>query len=242
LALDAGRAPAQADIMTMPRLDITGHALANASRARMLCAMMDGRAWTNKELAADAGIAPQTASVHLHHLAQAGLIVQRRGGRCLYHRIAGPEVAAMLEHVAGLTPRDHLARGQRARARELAPLRRCYSHLAGAVAVTLCDALIARGALLRQGDGLIARPSPLWRGLGVALPDGAAAVVAKPCLDWSERRDHLAGALGRAILDHAMAQGWMRPAGPRRGLRLTAPGHAALADVIGCEPGELGDA
>lgn len=226
--------------MTLPRLDITGHALANASRARMLCAMMDGCAWTNKELAADAGITAQTASVHLHLLAQAGLIAQQQSGRCLYHRIAGPEVAAMLEHVAGLTPLDHLARGQRAKAGTLAPLRCCYNHLAGAVAVTLCTALIAQGALRRDGEGMTAQPSPLWRGLGVDLPDGATPVAVKPCLDWSERRDHLGGAMGRAILDHALAHDWMRPAGPRRGLRLTARGQAALVAVIGCDPQELG--
>ena len=102
--------------MTMPRLDITGHALANARRARMLCAMVDGRARTKKELACDAGITPQTASVHLHLLAQAGLIAQRPSGRCLYHRLAGPEVALMLEHVAGLTPCDTFADRQRAKA------------------------------------------------------------------------------------------------------------------------------
>ena len=228
--------------MILPRLDITGHALANASRARMLCAMMDGRAWTNKELAADAGITPQTASVHLRHLAEAGLIAQRRSGRCLYHRIAGQDVAAMLEHVAGLTPLDRLARRQRAKAGTLAALRCCYNHLAGAVAVAICDALIARGALRRADGGMVALPSPLWRGLGVDLPGGCTGpVMAKPCLDWSERRDHLGGALGRAVLDHALAEGWVQPAGPRRGLRLSADGRAALAAMIGPEAPELND-
>jgi len=242
LALDAPRAPAQTALMTLPRLDITGHALANTSRARMLCALMDGRAWTNKELAADAGITAQTASVHLRQLEAAGLIVQRRSGRCLYHRIAGPEVAGMLEHVAGLTPPDHLAQRQRSRAGALAPLRCCYNHLAGTIAVALCDALIAQGALRRNGEGMVARPSPLWRELGVVLPEAVGPVVAKPCLDWSERRDHLGGALGRAMLDHALSGGWMRPAGPRRGLRLTARGRAAVAVVIGPDAPELVDA
>lgn len=219
--------------MTLPRLDITGHALANASRARMLCALMDGRAWTNKELAADAGITAQTASVHLSHLEGAGLITQRRSGRCLYHRIAGPEVAAMLEHVAGFAPTDHLARAQRAKAAGLAPLRCCYNHLAGAVAVALCDALIDRDALRHEGEGMVAMPSPVWSALGVVLPDGTGMAVAKPCLDWSERREHLGGALGRAILDHALAEGWMRPAGSRRGLRLSERGRMALASLIG---------
>lgn len=228
--------------MTTPRLDITGYALANASRARMLCAMMDGRAWTNKELAADAGITAQTASVHLHHLAVAGLIAQRRCGRNLYHRIAGPEVAAMLEHVASLTPLDHLAQRQRAKAAELAPLRCCYNHLAGTVAVALCEALIARGALRHNGEGMVALPSPLWRGLGVTLPDGVGEVVAKPCLDWSERRDHLGGALGRAMLEHARAEDWIRPAGPRRGLRLTPRGQDALTAMIGGDPEVLNHA
>ncbi|HAW47927.1 MAG TPA: transcriptional regulator [Roseovarius sp.] len=228
--------------MTSPRLDITGHALANTHRARMLCAMMDGRAWTNKELAADAGVTPQTASVHLHHLAGAGLIAQRRSGRCLYHRIAGPDVAAMLEHVAGLTPFDHLARRQRAKAAALASLRCCYNHLAGTIAVVLRDALIARGALRCAGEGMVALPSPLWRGLGVDLPDKAGRVVVRSCLDWSERRDHIGGALGRAILDHALVEDWMRPAGPRRGLRLTAHGRVSLAAIIGCDPRGLAHA
>ncbi len=236
MALDLARSPTQTVDMTMPRLDITGHALANASRARMLCAMMDGRAWTNKELAVDAGITAQTASVHLRHLEEAGLITQRRSGRCLYHRIAGPEVAAMLEHVSGLAPFDHLARAQRAKAADLALLRCCYNHLAGTVAVALCDALIARGALRHEGEGMVAQRSPVWSELGVVFPDGVGMVVAKPCLDWSERREHLGGVLGRAILDHALAEGWVQPAGPRRGLRLTERGRCAFAAVMGSDP------
>ncbi|KNX40082.1 Helix-turn-helix domain protein [Roseovarius tolerans] len=230
--------------MITPRLDITGHALANASRARMLCAMMDGRAWTNKELAADAGVTPQTASAHLHHLEEAGLITQRRSGRCLYHRIAGPDVAAMLEHVARLTPLDHLIRAQRARAAGLAPLRRCYNHLAGAIAVALCDALIMKGALQRVDEGLIAQRSPLWARLGVVVPEGASPrpSLARPCLDWSERRDHIGGALGQAILEHALAEDWIQPAGSRRGLRLTAHGRNTLTTVIGCDPDGLSHA
>lgn len=244
LALDLARTPAQADSMITPRLDITGHALANASRARMLCAMMDGRAWTNKELAADAGVTPQTASAHLHHLEEAGLITQRRSGRCLYHRIAGPDVAAMLEHVARLTPLDHLVRAQRARAAGLAPLRRCYNHLAGAIAVALCDALIMKGALQRVDEGLIAQRSPLWARLGVVVPEGASPrpSLARPCLDWSERRDHIGGALGQAILEHALAEDWIQPAGSRRGLRLTAHGRNTLTTVIGCDPDGLSHA
>lgn len=197
--------------------------------------MMDGRAWTNKELAVDAGITAQTASVHLRHLEEAGLITQRRSGRCLYHRIAGPEMAAMLEHVSGLAPFDHLARAHRARAADLALLRCCYNHLAGAVAVALCDALIARGALRHEGEGMVAQRSPAWSALGVIFPDGVGMVVAKPCLDWSERREHLGGVMGRAILDHALAEGWVQPAGPRRGLRLTERGRCAFAAVMGSD-------
>ena len=92
-----------------PRLDIIGAALADPSRSRILCEMMDGRAFTNKELACAANVSPQTASAHLKQLEQAGLTASLRSGRHVYHRIANAEVAAILEGLAQLSPTEHLS-------------------------------------------------------------------------------------------------------------------------------------
>ncbi len=93
-----------------PRLDITGAALADPSRSRILCELMDGRAFTNKELACAANVSPQTATAHLRQLERAGLTASLRSGRHIYHRIANAEVAAILERLAQLSPTDHLSR------------------------------------------------------------------------------------------------------------------------------------
>ena len=212
----------------MPRLDILGAALADPTRARMLCTLMDGRAFTNKELACDAGVTAQTATAHLARLRDAGLITTIKSGRCVYHRIAGKDVADLLEHLSALTPRDTVLRpnGHARLPREICSARCCYSHMAGRLGVDLCDALVRAGAVDVTRDQVIV-DLPRLR----ALPglEGGTADSAKLCLDWTERMPHLGGALGRAICDLAFAYGWIvRDAQPRV-LLVTPAGTAAFA-------------
>lgn len=216
-----------------PRLDILGSALADASRARMLCELMDGRAFTNKELAAAAGVTPQTASAHLRKLEEAGLIVAERSGRCIYHRIARSQVAEALETLATLAPCDHLYRAQQrkgARAKML-DARSCYDHLAGRLGVLITKALLVRGDLVRDGAGFLPQPSPRWAKLGVDLT--GRVPLARPCLDWTERKQHVAGPVGRQILTQALERNWLQRRRAERGLIVTREGAEALHQILG---------
>ncbi|WP_417475890.1 ArsR/SmtB family transcription factor [Leisingera sp.] len=226
--------------MTTPRFDILGQALADASRTRMLCELMEGRAYTNKELAAAAGVTPQTASAHLRLLQNAGLVLAEKRGRCVYHRLAGPEVAQALEQLAAIAPTESLHRAQRRKAGGLAEVRSCYDHLAGPLAVAMTDALLARGLLVEDQGAFRAVPAGDWSKLGVVLPTGSGRQpFARPCLDWTERRLHVAGPMGRQMLDHALAAGWLKRQAQRRGLQLTAPGRRALEQILGVRCDDL---
>lgn len=220
--------------MATPRFDILGQAIADASRTRMLCELMEGRAYTNKELAAAAGVTPQTASAHLRLLQTAGLVLAEKRGRCVYHRLAGAEVAQALEQLAAIAPAESLYRAQRRKAGGLAEVRSCYDHLAGPLAVAMTGAFLARGMLAEDQGAYRARPAAEWAKLGVTLPQRPGRQpFARPCLDWTERRLHVAGPMGRQILEHALAAGWLSRGAQKRGLQLTAPGRQALEQILG---------
>lgn len=210
------------------QFELIGAALANASRAKVLCVLMDGRAFTNKELAAAAGIAEPTATAHLRHLAEAGLTVSLRSGRSVYHRLASGEVAELLERLGGLTPQPYLHRARRSPgAADLLGARSCYSHIAGRLGVLMLDTLMAKGAVALQQETVAIADPGFFADLGIRLPPGRPQ-AAKLCLDWTERRPHLAGPLGTALMDHALARGWLCRGAPRV-LSVTDEGYAAFA-------------
>lgn len=226
--------------MTTPRFDILGQAISDASRTQMLCELMDGRAYTNKELAAAAGVTPQTASAHLRLLQDAGLVLAEKRGRCVYHRLASGEVAQALEQLAAIAPADSLYRAQRRKAGDLAQVRSCYDHLAGPLAVAMTAACLKRGLLVEVQGVFQVTPAAEWDRLGVQLPRAPGRQpFARPCLDWTERKLHVAGPLGRQILEHALAAGWMQRQKHKRGLLLTAPGRQALEQILGLRSEEL---
>lgn len=213
-----------------PRLDILGAALADPSRARILCELMDGRAFTNKELAAAAGITAQTASAHLKRLEGAGLTAALRSGRHVYHRIASPRVAEVLEGLSALSPTGHLDRPGRAAA-ETRRARSCYDHIAGRLGVLLALRLIETGAVRAVGDTLA--PGPRFAAFlaeaGLEpLPPARGVPQVRACLDWTERRPHLSGALGRALLTRALDAGWLRRQTGSRALSVTEAGFGAF--------------
>lgn len=212
----------------------TAALIGEPARASMLAALMDGRALTAGELAGAAGITPQTASVHLARLVQAGLLALERQGRHRYHRLASAEVAAMLEGLmtfaAGM-PRHTPRVGPRDAAMRRA--RTCYNHLAGEIAVAMADRMQARGELEFSADGGVlteAGTSFLHR-LGVTLepPAGRARVFCRPCLDWSERRPHIAGTVGAALCRTCLERDWFLPVAGSRALILTPAGQRTLA-------------
>ena len=214
----------------------TAALVGDPARAAMLAALLDGRALTAGELAGVAGVTPQTASGHLARLAAAGLLAAERGGRHRYHRLAAPEVARMLEAILAVagTARPPAARtGPRDAA--LREARTCYDHLAGRLAVALADSMVARGQLEWTEDGgrVTEDGSALLRDLGVAAPAGRGRPFCRPCLDWSERRPHIGGALGAALCGRCVALGWVRRAAGTRAVTVTPAGRLGLRRVFG---------
>ncbi len=198
-----------------PSLAKLATVLAEPARAQMLTVLMNGQALTATELANAAGVARPTASDHLARLQAAGLLSMVRQGRHHYFKLAGEEIAEMLEQLAVIANRAGAAPlvvGPRDA--QLREARVCYDHLAGEHAVAIMDGLLARGALQYDGPRLglgnhAARTfAPL--GIDVAALGASRRPPCRACLDWSERRHHLAGALGQALLSHILAAGWAK--------------------------------
>lgn len=218
-----------------PRLDIIGAALADPSRSRMLCELMDGRAFTNKELASAACVSPQTASTHLRQLEGAGLTTSLRSGRHVYHRIASATVAATLEGLAQLSPTDHLVRPGKSCADTLRA-RSCYNHVAGKLGVLMTERMVALNVLTVRDDAVTVGPR-YQAFLGDIALDGPVVATGKPlaklCLDWTERRHHLSGPLATAIMQKFLDAHWLERRVGSRALTITADGCQALERWFG---------
>ncbi|MFO0997929.1 MAG: winged helix-turn-helix domain-containing protein [Alphaproteobacteria bacterium] len=215
------------------------------ARASMLYALMDGRALTASELARAAGITPQTASGHLNRMTTAGLLAVEKQGRHRYHRLATPSVAHMLESImqvaAELAPaRKHLTVGPKDAA--LRRARTCYDHFAGRLGVALTDALVAAGRIELTSDAGILTEDGVAFLEEVGIDTGAiraraakrsGRVLCRPCLDWSERRSHLAGAVGAAICAESMRRGWTRHQDGTRAVLITPKGARMFRERFG---------
>ena len=208
--------------------------LADRTRASFCLALLDGRAWTGGELARHAGVARSTASEHLDRLVSAGLVVQEHQGRHRYVRLAGAQTAELIEtlsaHAPAATAAPRSLRAASAGA-AMARARTCYDHLAGTLGVGLADAMTERGLLRREDCWLVTPGGLAWlTDLGVDL-DHARSLrrpFARPCLDWTERRPHLAGAAAAAICQRLFAARWIERIGSGRAVRLTPAGRRAL--------------
>jgi DNA-binding transcriptional ArsR family regulator len=218
--------------------------LADRTRASFCLALLDGRAWTASELAHHAGVVASTATGHLNLMVASGLLVQQRQGRHRYVRLAGPDIADLLQGLGALAPRSPatVASFSAAGRRDaLAQARTCYDHLAGTLAVAITDALTERGLLTWEGGLAMTADGMAWlAGLGITLPGRTPRPVARSCLDWTERRPHLAGAVGAALCGHALNAGWVRRIGTSRAVVVTATGRAALLDHLGICNEDLG--
>jgi len=217
------------------------------ARTAMLLALMDGRALTARELADAAHITPATASRHLGLLVEAQLLHVESQGKHRYHRLASAEVARLLEGLMQLAtplvpqPAAHrVVVGPRDAA--LRTARTCYDHLAGRLGVALAAHLLEEGAVVFDGDSAAGHvtdhAAPVLRRLGID-PDAMAAPATgrrphcRPCLDWSERRMHLAGRLGALICQHCLDSGWLLRGTGTRALAITPRGAVALRDGLG---------
>ena len=220
----------------------TAALVGDPARASMLAALLDGRALTAAELAHAAGVAALTASGHLARLTEIGLLAVERQGRHRYHRLASPAVAQILEGIMALAAALDGARAGRPavvgpRDAALRRARTCYDHFAGELAVAMADRMAARGQMVRSPDGglLTESGAGFLRGLGVdvdaAMTRGARCggpVFCRPWLDWSERRPHIAGALGGAMCRAWFAQGWLRRREGTRAVAVTRAGELAF--------------
>lgn len=200
----------------------------------MLVALLDGRARAAGELAFTANVSAQSASGHLSKLVDGGLLVVRSAGRHRYYSLAGPEVAHALESLGAIaTVRSNSSKGTasigaiRARAdEEMYAARTCYDHLAGRIAVELAQRLEEENAIRARGEQdyeLGRRGKEYFAKLGIAVDQwrGSRRSFARQCVDWTERRPHIAGALGAAILSRFLALKWIVQRRDTRALRVT---------------------
>ncbi|WP_017595296.1 ArsR/SmtB family transcription factor [Nocardiopsis potens] len=211
--------------------------LADGTRAAFCLALLDGRAWTAAELAGHAGVARSTASEHLTALVGGGLLREVRQGRHRYLSLASPRVAEVIEALSALAPGDRPQRRSLSAVRRsgaLSRARTCYDHLAGALGVAIADAMRDRGLVdAERGPALTDSGAAWFADLGIDLPRRSRRPALLSCLDWTERRPHLAGALGAALCSHAFAAGWVVRPGPTRAVAVTGDGHAAFRARLG---------
>ena len=220
----------------------TAALIGDPARAAMLMSLMDGRALTATELARAARITPPTASGHLSRLTQAGLLAMERQGRHRYHRLASAAVAQMLESMmsvvagrSGARPRT-VVTGPRQLA--LRHARTCFDHLAGVLAVKIADRMVARGHVEWGVDGgrVTEKGAAFLGDLGIhPVPNGnrRGPVFCRPCLDWSERRPHIAGQVGAALCSACLDRGWVRRIEGSRALTISPAGRMALDRAFG---------
>jgi DNA-binding transcriptional ArsR family regulator len=209
--------------------------IGDPGRANILTALMSGKALTASELAREAGVTPQTASSHLRKLLEGGLISLRHQGRHRYYALAGEDVAQTLEGLMGLAAgRGHLRTRTGPRDADLRTARVCYNHLAGDRGVQMFRAMHARGCFAICADGIVltgtGREIVTEFGIELLKLEHSRAPMCRECLDWSARQTHLAGKLGRAMLSHMQALGWLRRQPDSRVIVFASRGQAAFDD------------
>ena len=216
------------------RIATTAALLGDPARANMLAALMDGRALTAKELAYAAHVTPQTASGHLAKLADGGLLTGEKQGRHRCFRLASALVGQMLEGVMAVTgpeaARTTVWRGGEA----LRTARTCYDHLAGRLGVALADALTERGHVALGADGgeVTEQGERFLVEFGASHSPGRR-VFCRPCLDWSERRPHLAGRVGAALACRCFELGWIARQRDTRALAISEAGRQGFGATFG---------
>jgi DNA-binding transcriptional ArsR family regulator len=237
--------------MNDPDIASAAELFADRTRARVLMALVDGRALPASVLASEASVTPQALSPQLARLTAAGFLEMERSGRHRYYRLANPRVAAALEALAPLSDVPPV-RSLRActRAAALRSARTCYDHLAGRLGVAVTQGLIDSGVLVgadgrrRAGDPLSSqlRDHPyklgdisVLAGLGVTVESAGRRPLLRFCLDWTEQRHHVAGRLGAELLTAFAGAGWITRTAGSRAVRLTPAGEDALRDRLGVD-------
>lgn len=237
-------------------VDLSGVAelMADRARSRILVALIPGRELSASMLAEEAGVSRPTASAHLKKLSEGGLIAVRAEGKRRHYRLAGPNVADVLERLMELAPPEPITSLRaNTHAAQLRRARSCYDHLAGQLGVGLMQSMLDRD-FLRGGDGrfdpdgadsdrrtsyghdldyeLTSSGERFLDEVGICLPGGRRPLI-RYCIDWTETRHHLAGQLGRALRDHVLNAGWVEQRPKTRALRITPDGAAGVEKTFG---------
>jgi DNA-binding transcriptional ArsR family regulator len=218
-----------------PRFARIAALIADPTRARMLSLLLSGEFRSASELARFAGVTAQSASSQLAQLADGGLLYVRKQGRHKYFAIADADVAHALEALSLVAERDHVSeRWGRADYKPMKCARRCYGHLAGELGVMQFDMLLRKRYLEQADDGFVVTPlGHAWlRALGVEAKQTSGARLAYRCMDWSERKDHLAGSLAKALLERYIDNDWLRRDAASRALIVTAVGERELLPMM----------
>jgi DNA-binding transcriptional ArsR family regulator len=212
--------------------------VAEPARAAMLSALLDGRALTAGELAYAARVTPQTASTHLARLTEAGLLSPTREGRHRYFRLASPNVVEMLDGIVGVALENRpRCRPLSRQARELSAARICYDHLAGRLAVELTEFFAAQEYLVIADEGAEVTEAGAHFlatfGINLSALSSARRRFCRLCLDWTERRPHLAGALGAALTKRCFDLAWTERMKHSRAVIVTASGKRGFLETFG---------
>jgi DNA-binding transcriptional ArsR family regulator len=220
-----------------PQIAEVAALVGDPARANMLCALLGGRALTATELSYAAGVTPQTTSGHLGKLSGARLVVLMKQGRHRYYRLAGPQVARMLESIMNVAV-DSAPRFQ-PKSRlddEMRHARTCYDHFAGVLGVAIADAMTAREFVVLGDEAGEVTPSGMefLSKLGVDLSSARSKrrVFCRPCLDWTERRSHIGGAVGAAFAQRCFDLKWIERIRDTRALAITAAGRRGLKESL----------
>lgn len=221
-----------------PRFARVAAAIGDPTRARMLSVLLGGGSFPAGEIARAAGVNASTASEHLARLANEGLVAIDERGRHRYFRVSNADVARALEALSLVAERSGTdSKWEREPYRPLKFARTCYRHLAGELGVRLLQTMLSRGHLAAAANGYRITPSGLEWLDEIGLDPKAAGThgerYAYPCLDWSERRDHLAGRLATSLLDHFIARRWLARVPDSRALKVTLQGKRALRPILG---------
>jgi DNA-binding transcriptional ArsR family regulator len=245
---DAGRQAVKSGMVAAANMVEVAALVGDTARATMLAALMSGQSLTGGELAYLAHVSRPTASEHLAKLVEARLLSVTRKRRFNYYRIASPLVAHMLESMKAVAAIEVPPRYQPRSARDEAMhfARTCYDHLAGQVAVAIADALMAHGHVVLADDGGEVTPAGARFltefGVDLRLSSRSRRLFCRPCLDWSERRYHIAGHVGAEICRCCLERGWFVRERDSRALRLMPAGKAGLSDALGIELDQPGHA
>ncbi|KGT92486.1 ArsR family transcriptional regulator [Erwinia typographi] len=221
----------QPDDFLEKSMSLVASALSDPSRISILCALMDGRAWTATELSAVAGIAASTTSGHLTRLLSNGLVICLTQGRHRYYSLAGHHIAGLLENLMGVSMHTHASPTPRTPVC-LRYARTCYDHLAGELAVKIYDFMLQEKWLEADGTALTTAGKSQFQNVGAVLNPRPRRKACCPCLDWSERRFHLGGDAGSALMMLFLQKEWITRVQGYREVKVTKSGRMAISRLF----------